>query len=138
MVGGRLKEYQVKGLEWLVSLYNNNLNGILADEMGLGKTIQTLALLQYEHELNPGTTSLLIMPTSLIYNWHIEAKKFTPNLNVLVYTGSDRIKDVSRFSKYDLIITSYGISRIDASKILSQFFFNYVVLDESQAIKNPD
>ena len=138
MVGGRLKEYQVKGLEWLVSLYNNNLNGILADEMGLGKTIQTLALLQYEHKLNHGTTSLLIMPTSLIYNWHIEAKKFTPNLNVLVYTGSDRIKDVSRFSKYDLIITSYGISRIDASKILSQFFFNYVVLDESQAIKNPD
>ena len=135
---GVLRPYQKAGFDWMLFLNEFNFGGCLADDMGLGKTIQTLALLQYEHELNPGTTSLLIMPTSLIYNWHIEAKKFTPNLNVLVYTGSDRIKDVSRFSKYDLIITSYGISRIDASKILSQFFFNYVVLDESQAIKNPD
>ena len=135
---GVLRPYQKAGFDWMLFLNEFNFGGCLADDMGLGKTIQTLALLQYEHELNPGTTSLLIMPTSLIYNWHIEAKKFTPNLNVLVYTGSYRIKDVSRFSKYDLIITSYGISRIDASKILSQFFFNYVVLDESQAIKNPD
>lgn len=103
--------------------------------MGLGKTVQTLALLQHQKK-NPGQPSLLIMPTSLIYNWQIEASKFAPELKVLVYTGIQRDKDPSHFAQYDLIITSYGITRIDID-ILADFYFNYIVLDESQAIKNP-
>ena len=81
--------------------------------------------------------SLLVMPTSLLYNWELEAKKFTPELNVFNYTGTNRIKDVSLFSKYDLILTSYGITRLDID-ILKEYYFNYVILDESQAIKNPN
>jgi len=115
-----------------------NFGACLADDMGLGKTIQTLALLQHEHETNPQSTSLLIMPTSLVYNWHMEAKKFTPSLKVLIYTGSDRIKNAEHFMQYNLVITSYGISRIDTAKVLSKCYFNYIVLDESQAIKNPN
>ena len=81
--------------------------------------------------------SLLIMPTSLIYNWQLEAQKFTPKLKLLIYTGTGRSKDSSQFAKYDLVVTSYGITRID-TKVLSDFYFDYVILDESQAIKNPD
>ena len=77
------------------------------------------------------------MPTSLLYNWEMEAKKFTPKLKILNYTGINRVKDTSRFAKYDIVITSYGTTRVD-SEILSDFYFNYIILDESQAIKNPD
>ena len=80
--------------------------------------------------------SLLIMPTSLLYNWQLEAKRFTPDLKVLVYTGTNREKDTSQFDQYDLILTSYGIVRLDID-ILDSYRFNYVILDESQAIKNP-
>jgi SNF2 family DNA or RNA helicase len=104
--------------------------------MGLGKTVQTLALLASEKEKNPTFTSLLVMPTSLIYNWELEAKKFTPELKILVYSGSQRIKDPWRFGEYDLVLTSYGITRLDID-VLKEFFFNYIILDESQAIKNP-
>ena len=104
--------------------------------MGLGKTVQTLALLQGMKEKGENTASLLVMPTSLLYNWELEASKFTPNLKVFNYTGTSRIKDVSIFEGYDLILTSYGITRLDI-EILKGFYFNYVILDESQAIKNP-
>ena len=110
--------------------------GCLADDMGLGKTVQTLALLAYEKENNPDATSLLVMPTSLIYNWELEARKFAPRLRILTYTGTQRIKNSKRFAKYDLVITSYGITRMDVD-ILKEFYFNYIILDESQAIKNP-
>jgi SNF2 family DNA or RNA helicase len=72
----------------------------------------------------------------LIYNWQIEAHKFVPNLKIFVYTGSNRKKNVEQFRHYDLIVTSYGITRIDID-ILTEYQFNYVILDESQAIKNP-
>ena len=134
---GELRPYQKAGYNWMLFLSEFAFGGCLADDMGLGKTVQTLALLQKEAELNPGTTHLLIMPTSLIYNWQMEAKRFTPKLKVLNYTGSQRIKDPSRFTNYDLVITSYGITRIDTD-ILKEFYFNYIILDESQAIKNPD
>ena len=104
--------------------------------MGLGKTVQTLTLLQSEAEKEDPGTSLIIMPTSLIYNWEQEAAKFTPNLKILVYSGSARNKNVARFGRYDIVITSYGITRIDI-ETLQGFFFNYVILDESQVIKNP-
>ncbi len=134
---GKLRSYQHAGFNWLKFLNEYAFGGCLADDMGLGKTVQTLALLQSEKEENPGVSSLLIMPTSLVYNWIMEAKKFTPQLRILNYTGSQRNKNISLFSQYDLIITSYGTARRD-SEILQDFYFNYIILDESQAIKNPD
>jgi hypothetical protein len=133
---GILRPYQHAGYNWLRFLNEFKFGGCLADDMGLGKTVQTLALLAYEMEQNPGFTSLLVMPTSLIYNWELEARKFTPDLKILVYSGTQRIKDPWRFGEYDLVLTSYGIARLDID-VLKEFFFNYVILDESQSIKNP-
>jgi SNF2 family DNA or RNA helicase len=133
---GKLRPYQKAGYNWLRFLNEYRFGGCLADDMGLGKTVQTLALLAYERERNPDATSLLVMPTSLIYNWELEARKFTPGLRVLSYTGTQRIKDNRLFAKYDLVLTSYGITRMDV-EILKGFYFNYIILDESQAIKNP-
>src|SRR5690606_13653551 len=134
---GTLRPYQKAGYDWLRFLHEYKFGGCLADDMGLGKTVQTLALLAFQKELNPLSTSLLIMPTSLIYNWELEAKKFTPDLKILVYTGTQRVKDSAIFQNYDLVLTSYGITRLDID-ILKAFHFNYIILDESQAIKNPN
>ena len=133
---GKLRPYQKAGYNWLQFLSQYKFGGCLADDMGLGKTVQTLAMLQAEKENGISNASLLIMPTSLVYNWEMEAKKFTPALKVLSYTGTQRNKDVSKFDKYDLVLTSYGIIRLDID-ILTQYYFNYIILDESQAIKNP-
>lgn len=132
---GELRPYQRAGFNWLKFLNEYRLGGCLADDMGLGKTVQTLTLLQGEKDSGAGT-SLLVMPTSLIYNWEMEASKFTPELRILNYTGTLRNKDIRRFENYDLVLTSYGITRLDA-ELLSQFYFNYIILDESQVIKNP-
>jgi SNF2 family DNA or RNA helicase len=132
---GELRPYQRAGYNWLRFLNEYKLGGCLADDMGLGKTVQTLTMLQAEKEAGAGT-SLLIMPTSLIYNWEMEASKFTPGLRILNYTGTLRNKDISRFENYDLVLTSYGITRLDVEH-LQKFYFNYVILDESQVIKNP-
>jgi len=132
---GELRPYQKAGYNWLRFLNEYRLGGCLADDMGLGKTVQTLTMLQAEKEAGAGTT-LLIMPTSLIYNWEMEASKFTPELKILNYTGTLRNKDIKRFEKYDLVLTSYGITRLDVD-LLKQFYFNYIILDESQVIKNP-
>ncbi|PWJ60357.1 helicase-like protein [Dyadobacter jejuensis] len=133
---GTLRPYQKAGYDWMSFLNQFRLGGCLADDMGLGKTVQTLALLQAQKETGHTEPSLLIMPTSLLYNWSLEASKFTPDLKVLLYTGTYREKDTSRFSDYDLIITSYGIVRLDIA-LLQSFRFHYIILDESQAIKNP-
>ncbi len=133
---GSLRPYQHAGYNWLNFLNSYKFGGCLADDMGLGKTVQTLAMLQGMKEAGEETPSLLIMPTSLIYNWEMEAKKFTPGLKVYNYTGSNRTKDASLFVGNDLILTSYGIARIDIA-LLKKFRFNYVILDESQTIKNP-
>lgn len=132
---GELRPYQKAGYNWLRFLNQYKFGGCLADDMGLGKTIQTLALLQSIKE-NEGGTSLLIMPTSLVYNWVLEAKKFTPKLKIHAYVGTNRNKNIELFGNYDLILTSYGITRIDKD-LFKAFYFNYVILDESQAIKNP-
>jgi superfamily II DNA or RNA helicase len=137
---GHLRPYQKAGYNWFHFLQHYHFGGCLADDMGLGKTIQALALLQKRKENTEaaGTkgTSLIIMPTSLIYNWLNEAKKFTPQLRLMVHTGTLRYKSPEVFNNYDVIITTYGISRIDID-LLSAFFFDYVILDESQNIKNP-
>jgi SNF2 family DNA or RNA helicase len=137
---GHLRSYQKAGYNWFSFLREYNFGGCLADDMGLGKTIQTLALLQKLKEENeqqaiPGT-SLIVMPTSLIYNWLSEAHKFTPKLKILAHTGTSRNKDISKFINYDVVITTYGITRVDVS-LLKDFYFNYIILDESQNIKNP-
>ncbi|MBK6265708.1 DEAD/DEAH box helicase [Marivirga sp. S37H4] len=134
---GELRPYQKAGFNWLQFLNQYNFGGCLADDMGLGKTVQTLAMLQSEKEEGRLNANLLIMPTSLIYNWMNEAQKFTPNLKIFIYTGTNRIKDAKQFEEYDLVLTSYGITRLDIA-ILSEYYFNYIILDESQAIKNPD
>jgi hypothetical protein len=139
---GELRPYQKAGYNWMHFLNQYRFGGCLADDMGLGKTVQTLALLQRQKEQRGAvgdgpTTSLLVMPTSLIYNWEMEAKKFTPQLKVFIYTGTNRDKNVEQFAHYDLVLTSYGIARIDID-ILRDYYFNYVILDESQAIKNPN
>jgi SNF2 family DNA or RNA helicase len=133
---GSLRPYQKTGYNWLRFLNEFYLGGCLADDMGLGKTVQTLALLQSEAEKDDPGTSLLIMPTTLIYNWEQEASKFTPGLKILNYTGTNRNKNVVRFGRYDVVMTSYGIARLDI-ELLQGFYFNYIILDESQVIKNP-
>jgi len=144
---GHLRPYQKAGYNWFHFLKSYRFGGCLADDMGLGKTIQTLALLQKHKEdteaagtkglIGAGkSTSLIIMPTSLIYNWLNEAKKFTPQLRLMVHTGTLRYKSPEVFTNYDVVITTYGISRIDID-LLSAYFFDYVILDESQNIKNP-
>ncbi|UHG91895.1 DEAD/DEAH box helicase [Spirosoma oryzicola] len=133
---GTLRPYQRAGYDWMNFLRQYRFGGCLADDMGLGKTVMTLAMLQGQKEAGALEPSLLVMPTSLLYNWELEARKFTPNLRVMVYTGTYREKNTAQFDGYDLILTSYGIVRIDID-ILSDYRFNYVILDESQAIKNP-
>jgi SNF2 family DNA or RNA helicase len=137
---GDLRSYQKAGYNWFSFLREYNFGGCLADDMGLGKTIQTLAMLQKlkeeDEHMKTQSTSLIVMPTSLIYNWMNEAKKFTPKLKIHAHTGTTRDKDVSIFAKYDIVITTYGITRVDV-EVLKNFYFNYIILDESQNIKNP-
>ncbi len=137
---GTLRSYQKAGYNWFHFLRRYNFGGCLADDMGLGKTVQTLAFLQKLKEEDDAEgksgTSLIIMPTSLIYNWLNEAQKFAPALRILVHTGSFRNKDVIRFMEYDLVFTTYGVTRVDID-LISQLHFHYVILDESQNIKNP-
>ncbi|HTD42155.1 MAG TPA: DEAD/DEAH box helicase, partial [Mucilaginibacter sp.] len=135
-----LRPYQKAGFNWFHFLQNYHFGGCLADDMGLGKTIQTLALLQKHKEdteaAGSKSTSLIIMPTSLIYNWMNEAKKFTPKLRIMVHTGTFRYKSPETFANYDVVITTYGITRIDI-ELFKTYFFEYIILDESQNIKNP-
>lgn len=137
---GSLRPYQKAGFNWFHFLQQYHFGGCLADDMGLGKTIQALALLQKHKEnieaADSKSVSLIIMPTSLIYNWLNEAKKFAPKLRMMVHTGTFRYKSPEVFTNYDVVITTYGITRIDID-LLSGYFFEYIILDESQNIKNP-
>jgi SNF2 family DNA or RNA helicase len=133
---GVLRPYQKAGYDWLNFLKNYGLGGCLADDMGLGKTVTTLAFLQKLREDKSEHPSLLVLPTSLIYNWQNEAKKFAPELRVMIHFGPQRSRDTDAFQFYDLIICSYGVLRMDID-FLRYFRFNYAILDESQSIKNP-
>ncbi len=135
---GELRPYQKEGLGWLDYLQKFEFGGILADDMGLGKTIQVLALLQRRRFRRQAKgPALAIVPRSLVFNWIQEAERFTPRLRVLDYTGSSRHSLRESFPEYDLIITTYGTLRTDIVE-LSQVEFDYVILDEAQAIKNAD
>jgi len=150
-----MRQYQAEGLNWLNFLQTAGLGGCLADDMGLGKTIQTLALLQHNKEnivppvkndisgeltlfTNNETllTSLIIVPASLIYNWENEIKRFAPGMKIISYKGNQREKTTSYFHNFDIILSSYHTIRQDID-LISTFRFHYIILDESQVIKNP-
>ncbi|AHM62827.1 SNF2-like protein [Flammeovirgaceae bacterium 311] len=132
-----MRTYQKQGLSWLNFLDEWGFGGILADDMGLGKTLQILAFILSQREKGHTTANLVVVPTTLIFNWQAEVQKFTPSLRVLTLWGSGRIKDVAEFGDYDIILTSYGTLLQDV-RFLKQYRFNYIFLDESQAIKNPE
>lgn len=129
-----LRPYQQQGINWLQFLQNQQFGGVLADDMGLGKTVQTLAHLQIEKESGRlKQASLIIAPTSLVGNWLEEAKRFTPELKVLVFHGTGRHQD--NFDEYDVVISTYGLILRDKARFLAYSFY-YVILDEAQCIKN--
>ncbi|PLX23885.1 MAG: helicase SNF2, partial [Marinilabiliales bacterium] len=160
-----LRPYQKEGFSWMQLLQENHFGGCLADDMGLGKTVQTLTLLlnskgeingeEKDTERKPSlsqlsifdqinlknirssTISLIVMPTSLIHNWEEEIKKFTPDLKCFKFIGQNRPKEITIFKEFDIILTTYGVVRNDFD-LLKTFKFFYIILDESQYIKNPD
>ncbi|MEO6328050.1 MAG: DEAD/DEAH box helicase [Ginsengibacter sp.] len=131
-----LRPYQVSGFHWLNYLNDVGWGGILADDMGLGKTVQALSMLRHYSSETGGLTALVVCPTTLIYNWENEIKKFTPALTYHIHHGSMRTRDIGDMQRSNIIITTYGTLRSDIQLML-KIGFDYVVLDESQAIKNP-
>jgi superfamily II DNA or RNA helicase len=139
---GRLRPYQEEGLGWLDFLRRFGFGGCLADDMGLGKTVQVLALLESRRELSANDPSshlpsLIVVPRSLVFNWKSEAARFAPGLRVLDHTGMAREKSIERFRDHHLVLTTYGTLRRDAA-FLKDARFEFVILDEAQAIKNAD
>lgn len=134
----KLRDYQKHGLNWLAFLDQHQLGGCLADDMGLGKTLQAIAFLQHlKLTKKPKSPSLIIAPTSLIFNWKNEIEKFCPSLKLLVFVGADRMAHKNNFAKYDLIISTYG-SLLNDVELIKEIQLNYIILDESQSIKNPN
>mgnify|MGYP001767077093 FL=1 len=131
-----MRPYQLAGYEWFYFLKKFKFGGCLADDMGLGKTVQTLALLQKEKECSEHHPSLVIVPTSLLFNWQREAEKFAPALQVLCYHGNGRAKYKDIMTMADVVLTSYGTVLRDIG-MLSKINFHYIILDEAQVIKNP-
>ncbi|GJN89724.1 hypothetical protein Rhopal_002712-T1 [Rhodotorula paludigena] len=148
MLACTLKEYQLKGLNWLANLYEQGINGILADEMGLGKTVQSISLMAYLAEVhNIWGPFLVISPASTLHNWQQEITKFVPNLKALPYWGNTKDRAVLRkfwnrkSIRYDkdapfhVVVTSYQLAVAD-EKYFNQVKWQYMVLDEAQAIKS--
>jgi SNF2 family DNA or RNA helicase len=160
-LNANLRSYQVEGFRWLCFLQKNGFGGCLADDMGLGKTLQAIAVLLRSRELprdgisgSPGQeatpgegqyslfsgeqtkhTSLIVVPASLLHNWAKECNRFAPGLKVLIHQGNQRNRELTNFTYYDLVISTYHTVRQDILN-LSGFHFHYVILDESQMIKN--
>lgn len=133
----KLRDYQKEGLNWLNFLDEFGFGGCLADDMGLGKTVQVIAYFLAQHEKGNRQTNLVVVPTSLLFNWQRELDKFAPHLSYFVLYGLNRKTDRLNLSDYAVILTTYGTLLSDIS-ILKKQAFNIIVLDESQAIKNPD
>lgn len=155
-----LRPYQLEGVRWLAELYHKELGGCLADDMGLGKTLQTLAILLYakekkakgvnpvqdgsqltifqqalEEQVNNPLNALIVLPASLVFNWHNEILKFAPQLTVYRHTGSKRHRDILLLARFDIILTTYQTALRDV-EMLEKLTYEYIVLDESQQIKN--
>ncbi|WP_158729544.1 DEAD/DEAH box helicase [Flavobacterium sp. I-STPA6A] len=156
LVKAKLRPYQIEGVQWLLEHYNNGLGACLADDMGLGKTLQTLSTLvavqeklDFEKAENiqldlfgneipvakEYLKALIVLPSSLVFNWYNEARKFTPHFRRIQYVGQDRKLISKKLEKYDLIFTSYAVVARDLS-ILEKYQFRFLILDESQYIKN--
>lgn len=135
LLNGILRDYQVRGYKWMKTLSSIGLGGILADDMGLGKTIQTIGLI-YDAAKE---SSIVIAPSSLIYNWENEIGRFAPDLRTIVISGSkkDREEKIGTISNYDIIITSYPLLRKDI-ELYEKINFKYCIIDEAQHIKNPE
>lgn len=156
-----LRPYQLTGAQWLVQLYQADLGACLADDMGLGKTLQTITALLHAKEQKKNVAStkpaqqldlfqiaadavflnalnaLIVLPASLVFNWESEIKKFAPSLSIYKHTGGKRYKDKRLIVRFDIILTTYQTALRD-QKLLEQIDFEYIVLDESQQIKNKD
>ncbi|MCF6351553.1 MAG: DEAD/DEAH box helicase [Cyclobacteriaceae bacterium] len=136
-VTAKMRDYQTHGFNWLVFLNEFNMGGCLADDMGLGKTLQVICLLQHQKNNKIKEPNLVVVPTSLVFNWQNEIEKFAPKLKVNVISGAKRSKNTKEFKKYDIILITYGLILRDID-YLKEYQFNYAILDESQAIKNPN
>jgi non-specific serine/threonine protein kinase len=132
----RLRPYQLSGFHWLNYLNTVGWGGILADDMGLGKTVQALSMLSYYNQEEGSVKALVVCPTTLMYNWENEIKKFTPSLSYRIHHGNQRAKKPEDLDGADILITTYGTLRSDI-QLFIKTKFDYVILDESQAIKNP-
>jgi SNF2 family DNA or RNA helicase len=131
-----LRPYQESGFHWLNYLNEVKWGGILADDMGLGKTVQALSFLHHLKQTNGKLKALVVCPTTLMYNWENEIKKFTPTLTNYIHHGGSRTREAINDPNVDVIITTYGTLRSDI-KLFVEPDFDYIILDESQAIKNP-
>ena len=140
LVGGTLKEYQIKGLQWMISLYNNNLNGLLADEMGLGKTIQTISLITYliEKKKQNGPF-LVIVPLSTLTNWNLEFDKWAPCVSKIVYKGPPNTRKqqagLIRYGQFQVLLTTYEYI-IKDRQVLSKIKWIHMIVDEGHRMKN--
>lgn len=143
LIGGKLREYQMNGLRWLLSLYNNHLNGILADEMGLGKTVQVISLLCYLMEnKNDRGPFLVVVPSSVLPGWETEINFWAPSINKIVYSGPPEerrrlFKERIVQQKFNVLLTTYEylMNKHDRPK-LSKIHWHYVIIDEGHRIKN--
>jgi hypothetical protein len=132
-----LRSYQKEGLNWLNFLDEMGFGGCLADDMGLGKTLQIIAfILLLRTKSRPGT-NLIVVPTSLLFNWQAELAKFAPSLTIHTFYGANRGLSKKKFDQFDIILTSYG-TLLSEIRFLKEYPFHYIFLDESQAIKNPE
>lgn len=134
-INAEFREYQTKGFGWLWFMYKYGLNGILADDMGLGKTLQALAVIQKAKEEDSPAPVLVICPTTVVFNWESEIQKFAPTLSCMKLAGVERKQFFKEIPNHDVVITSYALVRRDIAK-LKEYNFRYVILDESQNIKN--
>ena len=145
VTGGTMRSYQLEGLEWMVSLYNNGINGILADEMGLGKTIQTIAMLAHLWENKSYGPFLIAAPLSTTSNWVAEFEKWTPSMPVMLYHGDKKERERLRKTRlrnpgtadFPIMVTSYEICMNDR-KYLTSFGWQFIIIDEGHRIKNLD
>ncbi|XP_041959644.1 LOW QUALITY PROTEIN: SWI/SNF-related matrix-associated actin-dependent regulator of chromatin subfamily A member 5 [Alosa alosa] len=138
---GKLRDYQIRGLNWLISLYENGINGILADEMGLGKTLQTISLLAYmKHYRNIPGPHMVLVPKSTLYNWMNEFKRWVPSLRAVCLIGDREqrnafIRDTLLPGEWDVCVTSYEMLIIERA-VFKKFNWRYLVIDEAHRIKN--
>ncbi|KAE8685390.1 ATP-dependent DNA helicase DDM1 [Hibiscus syriacus] len=144
LTGGKLKSYQLKGVKWLISLWQNGLNGILADQMGLGKTIQTIAFLAHLNGNGMNGPYMIIAPLSTLSNWINEITRFTPSIDAIIYHGTKQERDEIRRKhmpkgigpNFPIVVTSYEMAMSDAKKCLRHYDWKYVVVDEGHRLKN--